>query len=82
MPSSDGAEPLKPGELEVAKKYIAVQKVDCQFENIEQAIEREAEFVKKYDEDLKPRREERIADESERNKRKAVVQSEILMLEE
>ena len=29
MPSSNGAEPLKPGELDAAKKYIAVQKVDC-----------------------------------------------------
>ena len=82
MPSSNGAEPLKPGELEAAKKYIAVQKVDCQFEDIEQAVERENEFVKKYDEDLKPRREERIANEDERNERKAAVQSEILMLEE
>ena len=82
MPSSNGEEPLKPSELEAAKKYIAVQKVDCQFENPEQAIERENEYVKKYDEDLKPRREERIANESERNERKAAVQSEILMLEE
>ena len=56
MPASDGSEPLKAGELEEAKTLIAVQKVDCQFESIDQAIERETEFVTKYDEDLKPRR--------------------------
>ena len=67
MPASAGAEPLKPSELEVAKKYIAVQKVDCQFDNIEQVIERETEYVTKYDEDLKPRRTERIENEAERN---------------
>ena len=82
MPASDGAEQLKAGELEEAKKLIAVQKVECQFESIDQAIERETEFVTKYDEDLKPRRQERIANEAERNERKAAVQSEILQLEE
>lgn len=29
MPASDGAEQLKAGELEEAKKLIAVQKVEC-----------------------------------------------------
>ena len=82
MPTSDGAEQLKAGELEEAKKLIAVQKVECQFESIDQAIERETEFITKYDEDLKPRRQERIANEAERNERKAAVQSEILQLEE
>ena len=82
MPASDGAETLKAGELEEAKKLIAVQKVECQFESIDQAIERETEFVSKYDEDLKPRRQERIENEAERNERKAAVQSEILKLEE
>ena len=82
MPASDGAEQLKAGELEEAKKLIAVQKVECQFESIDEAIERETEFVTKYDEDLKPRRQERIANEAERNERKAAVQSEILQLEE
>ena len=82
MPTSDGAEQLKAGELEEAKKLIAVQKVECQFESIDQAIERETEYITKYDEDLKPRRQERIANEAERNERKAAVQSEILQLEE
>ena len=82
MPASDGAEQLKAGELEEAKKLIAVQKVECQFESIDQAIERETEYITKYDEDLKPRRQERIANEAERNERKAAVQSEILQLEE
>lgn len=61
MPSSGGNQnSLGPAELEKVKKLIAIEKVESEFDTAEKAIERESEFVKKYDEDLKPRREERL----------------------
>ena len=83
IPSKAGSEnKLGPAELDEIKKLIAIEKVDCRFESAEKAIEREGEFVQKYDTDLKPRREERLENDKERMKRKSAVESQILIEEE
>lgn len=53
-------------DLEQAKKLIAIEKTESRYENIERAVERETEFVEKFDSDLKPRRMERIGNEKDR----------------
>ena len=76
---SNGGNKFGAAELEKMKKLVAIEKVESEFDNTEKAIERESEFVTKYDDDLKPRREERLGNDKERMKRKSAVQSEILI---
>ena len=82
MPSTSEQDPLAPSELEEVKKALLVEKKECRWEDFERAIERENEYVTKYADDLKPRREDRLADDTQRQQRKAKVQSEISAAEE
>ena len=82
MPGGEQGSKLKPAELQKVKNLLAIEKVESKWDTPEKAIERENEFVKKYDEDLKPRREERLANDKERMQRKSEAQQEILAKED
>ena len=80
MPGGSGdGNSFGPQDIAKVKSVLEIPKCDLRWESADQAVEREHEFVKKYDEDLAPRRKERIENDKERNKRKNIVQSEILV---
>ena len=60
-------------DIDKVKQLLAIEKVECRYESAEQAIERENEFVNKYNEDLLPLRQNRIDEVKERQERKSIV---------
>ena len=67
----DAQESVTKAEIEKVKKACQLEKVECEYDNIQHLIERENNYTESYLNEITPQRKERIAQHKERLERKA-----------